>query len=67
MRIVFVILGFLIIIVGVFGYLITEPTIWIWYPWIGFPNPLHWLRPLTFVFVGLGGVSALYGFISRGE
>jgi len=62
-----VVIGFFWVIVGVIGYLVTGPTIWIWYPWVGLPNPFAWLRPLAYVFMGIGAVLALYGFMAGGE
>ena len=56
MRFLFVVIGFFWVIVGVIGYLVTGPTIWIWYPWVGLPNPFAWLRPLSYVFMGIGAV-----------
>ena len=66
MRLAVVILGFFILVVGIFSFLLIEsfgPTIWVLYPWLGFPNPFWFLRPLAFVFIVFGGILAAAGFI----
>lgn len=62
------VVGFVILALGVFSLLFIEslgPTIWIWYPWVGVPNPFWVLRPLSFLFVGFGGFLTIVGFVAK--
>lgn len=66
MKLTVVILGFIILVFGVLAFsFITSfgPTIWILYPWLGFPNPFWFLNPVALVFILFGIVLTGAGFI----